>query len=371
MSIESAAAQTALPADRPTGNLEVVATLHGGPMPTGITVSHMGRIFLNFPHWGDPSNATVMEWKNGKAIPFPEGLPQSGAGPAQDRLVSVQSVVVDDKDRLWILDTGSVEFAPSELGGPKLIGVNLKNNRVFQTILFPRDVAPATSYLNDVRFDYSRGKAGLAFITDSSAVSNAIVVVDLATGESWRRLNDDPTTKADGSFQPYIEGEAFMSRPANGPATRLTFGADGIAMSSDHSVLYYCPLISRHLYSVSIAALADRTKSDAEVAATIKDLGDKGMSDGLDSDAEGRVYMGDLEGDSIRRRNTDGSYEPLAHDPRILWADTLSIGSDGYLYFTANQLHRQAGFHEGKDLRDKQYVIFRLKIDGHRNNYRP
>ncbi|MEJ1977736.1 MAG: hypothetical protein WDN49_18120 [Acetobacteraceae bacterium] len=35
----------------------------------------------------------------------------------------------------------------------------------------------------------------------------------------------------------------------------------------------------------------------------------------------------------------------------------------GYLYFTANQLERQALFHNGKDLRQKPYTLFRMKID--------
>ncbi len=32
-----------------------------GPMPTGVTVSHSGRIFVNFPQWGDDVTATVAE----------------------------------------------------------------------------------------------------------------------------------------------------------------------------------------------------------------------------------------------------------------------------------------------------------------------
>lgn len=30
-------------------------------MPTGVTVSHSGRIFVNFPQWGDDVTATVAE----------------------------------------------------------------------------------------------------------------------------------------------------------------------------------------------------------------------------------------------------------------------------------------------------------------------
>ena len=48
--------------------------------------------------------------------------------------------MVDPDDRLWLLDTGSIEFGPTMPGGPKLLGVNLRTNEVFQMINFPRDV---------------------------------------------------------------------------------------------------------------------------------------------------------------------------------------------------------------------------------------
>jgi sugar lactone lactonase YvrE len=83
----------------------------------------------------------------------------------------------------------------------------------------------------------------------------------------------------------------------------------------------------------------------------------------LESDAKGRVYAGDYEHDSIRQRQTNGEWKTIVHDPRVLWPDTMSVANDGYLYFTANQLHRQAGFHEGVDLREKPYTLFRVKID--------
>jgi hypothetical protein len=34
------------------------------------------------------------------------------------------------------------------------------------------------------------------------------------------------------------------------------------------------------------------------------------------------------------------------------------VGTDGYLYFTANQLHRQAPFHMGVDMRRQPYDCF-------------
>jgi sugar lactone lactonase YvrE len=205
----------------------------------------------------------------------------------------------------------------------------------------------------------------MAFITDSSGGGpNAIIVVDLASGRSWRRLNDHPSTKADNTFVPIIEGEQVMIRIPGQAPKPWTSGADGIAISPDGKTLYYCPLVSRHLYSASVDALADPSRSDAEVAATVKDLGDKGASDGLEADDQGRVYIGDYEHHAIRRRNLDGSTELLVVDPRVLWPDTLSLAANGYLYFTANQLTRGARFHSGKDLRQRPFVLFRVKTDG-------
>lgn len=59
----------------------------------------------------------------------------------------------------------------------------------------------------------------------------------------------------------------------------------------------------------------------------------------------------------------DGEWETVAHDPRLLWPDTLSVTTDGYLYVPANQLHRQARYHQGRDLRYKPYTVFRIRID--------
>ena len=334
-------------------------------MPTGVTVSDSGRIFVNFPRWGDKVDFTVAEVKNGTAVPYPNAQINRPNPKAQaESFVSVQSVVVDPQDRLWILDTGSIKFGPTSYGGPKLIGVDLKQNRIVKKILFPQDVALRTTYLNDIRFDLRRGKGGMAFITDSSDTgANGIIVVDLASGKSWRRLNNHPSTKAVKDFLPSVEGQPIMNRRPNQPPSPLKLGSDGIAISADGERLFYCPLAGRRLYSVSVDALAEQM-SEKQVAATVVDHGEKGgASDGLESDSQNRVYLTNYEQNAIQRRLPNGMYETLVKDPRILWPDTLSVAQDGYLYFIANQLHRQPQFHEGKDLREKPYSLFRTRID--------
>ena len=362
-----------LPADEPIGVLEPVAHFNGA-MPTGVTVSHQGRIFVNFPKWGDEVPFTVSEIHNGgeKVVAYPdEATNQINPNDPAAALVSVQSIVVDPADRLWILDTGSPMFQPTTYGGPKLVCIDLATNKIIKKILFPQDVAMPTTYLNDVRFDLRRGSQGMAFITDSSQNGpNGIIVVDLDSGASWRRLHDHPSTKAEQlkTFLPIVEGRPFLEYQQPGGSVKhggAAMGADGIAISSDGARLYYCPLGSRKLYSVSTDALADKSLDEQKVGASVADEGDRGgAADGLESDAAGYIYSTNYEHNAILRRSPNGKWETVVHDPRLLWPDTLSLTSDRYIYVTANQLHRQARFNkEGHDLRRKPYTLFRVKID--------
>src|ERR671921_1343287 len=81
-----------LPSEEPLGALEPVAFFNGA-MPTGVTVSHKGRIFVNFPKWGDDVKFTVAEIQNGQPIAYPdESINEVDQEDQASTLVSVQSV---------------------------------------------------------------------------------------------------------------------------------------------------------------------------------------------------------------------------------------------------------------------------------------
>ena len=91
--------------------LDTVADLTG-PMPTGITVAPNGRIFINYPQWGDNPGYAVAELRDGVPVPYPDTALNTPRGTdPETHLLSVQSVVADARDRLWILDTGAPGFA--------------------------------------------------------------------------------------------------------------------------------------------------------------------------------------------------------------------------------------------------------------------
>ncbi|MBU6454158.1 MAG: gluconolaconase [Cyanobacteria bacterium REEB67] len=353
-----------IPSQKVIGQPELVASFNEA-MPTGVTVSASGRIFVNFPRWGDKVDYTVAELVDGKCVPYPNAeINKLDLKKLRDHLVSVQSVVVDPRGRFWMLDTGSLAFQPTIIGAAKMVCVDLKTNRVVEKIEFPRDVVLPTTYLNDVRFDLRRGKGGMAFITDSSGSGpNGIIVVDLARKKSWRRLNDHASTRPMPGFVPIIEGQPLVFVNDKGQRQSLKVGADGIAIGADGKNLYYCPLSSRKLFSVSVDALCDQKLSDVEVGETVREVIEKGASDGLESDSLGRIYATDYEHNAIQRLSPGGGQETIVCDPRLLWPDTLSLAADGYLYFTTNQIHRQATFQGGVDRRQKPYALFRVKVD--------
>ena len=354
-----------VPADKAIGRLDQVFAFHDA-MPTGVTVTDNGRIFVNFPKWGDDVAFTVGEIREGQVFPYPDAAfnREDAKDPAKG-LISVQSVVADGNGRVWLLDTAAPGFAAPKAGGAKLVAVDLASNKVVKTLVFPADVILASTYVNDMRFDFRVGKEGTVYVTDSSISGpGAIIVMDLASGKAVRRLSGARSTSPDPEFIPVVEGQqALITKGPDGKSNTLTVASDGVALSADGKTLYFCPLSSRHLYSVSTALLRNPDVSEAQLAAAVEDLGEKGASDGLEADANGAVYAGDYEHNSIRKRLADGSWQTIVHDPRVLWPDTLSIGPDGYLYFIANQLQRQAGFHDGKDLREKPYSLLRVKID--------
>lgn len=308
---------------------------------------------------------------------------------------------------------------PSTPGGPKLVGVDLTDNTIFTTILFPPTVAYPDSvslfflspplpsplspfpspppyfssfpyplllitsrltrlypqYLNDIRFDLrphlTPSGLGVAYITDSSTEGrNGLITLDLGTGHSWRHLDGHPAVRPQQQVVPYVWGEAVYSIPGPGlPISYISFGADGIALSADGETLYWSAVGARYLYSIPTARLRDHSQfSEILAQSSIANHGTKGISDGLETDSNGLIYGGNVEAESIAVFSPqNGTFSTFVRDPRIGWTDTLSVGTDGYLYFTENQLWRSKSFYPGTDRRERPYKLFRVKLpDGGR-----
>jgi sugar lactone lactonase YvrE len=358
---EPGKAQYKMAADLTAGPLEVAHEFRD-QYPTGVAVARDGRIFTCYPRWGDPVKFSVGLIQGSGEVPYPNAEINTDDGNP-DHFYGVQSVVVDPANRLWVVDSASHNFQPTRgPEWPKLVGIDLSTNQVFKTIHFRADVVLPTSYLNDVRFDLARGPGGTAYLSDSSTHgTNAIIVVNLATGKSIRRLANSPAVKGDASFTAVMEGKPLLQDKPGEPPKQAIIGCDGIAVSGDGSRVYFCPLSSRSLHSVDAAVLADPTKSDADVEKTLKTEQRSFASDGLEADSQGRIYLTDWEHNAVVVRERDGQFKTLVTDRRLWWPDSMSLVADGHLYVTATQLHRQPSYHDGVDKREKPYLLFRVK----------
>lgn len=348
------------PSAVPAGSITVLGQFTD-PGPSGVAVTPDKRLFISFPrHAQNHKDATLAEIINGKRIPFPNNemsLPSNL--PLKDRLISVHGITLDSKNNLWVIDDGKragIKEIPD--GAAKVVGFDIQSHKVIASIPIYAPVLLPDSHLNDLRIDLTHGEKGTAYVTDSSfGISPALVVVDLATGKQRRVLANNISTQAEKGFVAYLAGKPRLYDPEH-PSFPVG-GADGITLSNDSKTLYYAPLTSRRLYSIPTDIIANFDNNEDTLAKNVKDLGEKGFADGLASDSQDRIYTTNGEHNSIWQRWPDGHIDLIARDPRIDWPDGIAVQGDT-LYVVAGQWERLAGFHQGKDLREPNYLLLSI-----------
>ena len=312
---------------------------------TGVTVSKENRIFVNFPRWTEDSPISVAEvMKDGSLKAYPDESWNAwrnvkfGKLSPKDHFICVQSVVVDGRNNLWVLDPAAPATAKTVKDGPKLVKIDLGTNQVAKVIPFDQTVAPPSSYLNDVRFAPD-GKT--AYITDSGA-SGAIVVVDLERGTARRLLDGDPSTQIEKDVEIKTDGKPLKMPDGRGPM----FAADGIALTPDGKMLYWQATTGRTIYRIPTEALTDGSLAPKDVAAKVEKVTTGEPSDGYWMDGKGRLYISAMQENAVKM--WDGkSFTTVAQDPKLRWPDTFAQGPDGMIYVTASHIMDNAQYKPG------------------------
>jgi sugar lactone lactonase YvrE len=305
----------------------------------GVTVSPDGRIFVNIPRaleGGSVPSVGVID-KAGEIQPYPGGAWNDWApGLAAERaFVATNAVRVGPDGDLWIVDTGSPTFGGKTIaGGPKIVRIDLRSNKVVRIYSLDSSVAEAQSYLNDIRFNGRN-----AYIPDTGVPG--LLVLDLVTGHARRVLDHDRSTT--GTRPIVVDGVTVRFGPKNQP---LIVNADQLEVSPDRRWLYYQPL-SGPLWRVPTRDLDDESLTPAQVSRSVEAwyntpaLGDTAM------DQRGNVYLNDAGNDTILKLTPDRRLKPLITDHRRLhWVDSPWI-DHGWLYEPEAQLDRLPIFHNG------------------------
>lgn len=306
-----------LPPDR----LEVLAEL---PLPPGNVASsrRSGRIFFDVHPFTEPQRFTesfVFELVDGESRPYP-------SEELQPRLQGALGMTVDALDRLWIVAPHGLEDRPT-----RLFAIDLATDAL---VLEHELGAEAGMFSQDLRVSPD-GKT--VYLADTGAFflsSPALVVFDVDTRTTRRVLEGHPS----------IEPQDWQIRTADGPYTLayglVTFsvGVDGLTVSHDGQWLYYATMSHDTLFRVPTEALRDPTRSAEALAAAVESVGRKPLSDGIEIDARGRVYVTDVENGGLAVVEPGGQLQTLVKDASIVWADGVSLMSDGTVLLTDSQI---------------------------------
>ncbi|ETN44670.1 uncharacterized protein HMPREF1541_10340 [Cyphellophora europaea CBS 101466] len=361
--------------------------------PVGIAVSSQGRIFVTYTRGEyDYTLAEVANKTSERPYPSQDiqlapdqlnttfnGIPFGSDNASA--LNSVQALHITPAsstrpETLWLIDTGrptiqdstgSYTMPYAQPGGPKLIGISLDNDTITDTYTFPPDVHFPDSYLNDLRFDL-RPTINAAYLVDSSNEGRpGFIMVNLTTGDSWRRLSYHPSVLVDYNALPVYQGHPWYYRNPNQPRSFFREGLDGIQISPDGAYIYYSPLSSQNLYRVPTANLLAPTSdplSEQAASNNVSWLGQRGgPANGFEGDTNGRIYMCMPTQNAVFYWDErDLGVHAFVRDPRIIWPDGASIGQDGYIYVIVNQLPYMDTWNNGVNARQYPGTILRARL---------
>ncbi|XP_050069454.1 major royal jelly protein 1-like [Anopheles maculipalpis] len=165
-------------------------------------------------------------------------------------LVSVYRVRIDSCNRLWALDAGvSRSLEDFEITcPPKILIYDLYTNQVVRRIDFPTEVIRGESLFTNIIVDETTSRKEnhcddvFVYITDT--VAPGIVVYDSEKDLTWRLSH--PAMYPDPDFaESRILEHSFT----------LMDGVVGLAFDPEAAILYFQPLATDRLFSVSTAAL--------------------------------------------------------------------------------------------------------------------
>ncbi|MDE1167206.1 MAG: L-dopachrome tautomerase-related protein [Pseudomonas sp.] len=300
-----------------------------------VALTSDGRLFVGLPRWPGfektPSIAQVLP--DGSLKPFPGGQWNNWAPgkPGAQALVKVNTIHIFDDDTLWAIDQGE-DAGPQGINpAQKILQFDTHTGKLLRSISLPPSVLPAGANLNDLRLD-----AEHAYVTDSGL--GAIIVVNLRTGASVRRLADHPSTKMLPERRPIGEDGQVLLMP---DGSDHQVHSDPIEISPDGQWLYYQAL-SGPLWRVPTAGLRDTQLTEKALGEQVQFVYDTGPLTGTGIDSAGNLYLAEYDKPRVTVLSPDGTLRVVVEDPRLWNPDALFISRQRELYIPVPQSARMA-----------------------------
>jgi sugar lactone lactonase YvrE len=263
---------------------------------------------------------------------------------------------------LWAIDQGEDAGHNGISPGQKILQFDTRNGKLLRSISLSATVAPAGTNLNDVRLD-----SGHAYLTDSGL--GAIIVINLATGVSIRRLADHPSTKMNKERRAIGEGGHVLLKP-DGSDNEVN--SDPIEISPDGKWLYY-QAISGPMWRVPTAALRDTQVTEKALGDLVEFVYDTNPITGTAIDSAGNLYFGEYDKPRVTVLAPDGTLRVLVEDPLLWNPDAMIISNQRELYIPVPQSARMASNRGPGGVSELQpkFKIYKLKLPDYLGNRMP
>jgi hypothetical protein len=211
-----------------------------------VSTTPEGRTFLLYARVDGSTGPTIVEQIGNTTVPYPntEWNSYTSTKDPATHFVRINSQRIGPDGHLWAVDVGSPAFGEPVIlpEGPKLVVIDVNTNEVSR--IYPLGNATlANSLLDDVRFNPTSGKA---YLTDAGVP--ALIVLDLASGDARRFLEDDISTQ--GSMP--VSAEGRLLRSPDGSFQYIH--ADQLEVSPNAEWFYYQPA-SGGMYRIPTKAL--------------------------------------------------------------------------------------------------------------------
>lgn len=319
--------------------------------PGNLAIGPDGRMFMSVHEFYGPELRVVEVMPDGRTKPYPTAAWARAPKDDGDGLRGVLGLRADREGILWMLD------GQGEGQTGRVVGWNTNTEELHAIYYVGQPAARATSFLNDLAVDREHDAI---YISDTGDGANsAIIVIDMKTGRARRVLEGSRYTVPEDTPM-IIDGREI--KLGGNPAK---IGINPITVDPTNSWVYFAPMTSASMYRVRTTDLLDENLSDNELVEKVERYGDKVISDGSTVDAAGNVYITAMTDNAIGVTKPDGSYEVLFQsDEDLPWPDGFSIGVDGFVYATINELHRSPVLNDGEDASIGTYRIVRFPALG-------